>query len=64
MIFCARATRTIRMCSFDARNRGSTRPPFEEGNEQAWKDHWTCAVEGQTRPSSQKESEGVWKEHG
>jgi hypothetical protein len=41
MIFCARATRTIRMCSSDARNRGSTRPPFEEGNEQAWKEHHT-----------------------
>src|ERR1043165_5974420 len=26
----ARATRTIRMCSFDARNRGSTRLPLRE----------------------------------
>ena len=25
----ARGTRTIRMCSFDARNRGSTRPPLK-----------------------------------
>jgi hypothetical protein len=26
------------MCSFDARNRGSTRLPFEEKSERAWRD--------------------------
>src|SRR5438552_16245487 len=35
----ARGTRTIRMCSFDARTRGSTRLPCEEKNKRAWKDH-------------------------
>ncbi len=42
----ARGTRTIRMCSFDARIRGSTRPPFEACNEQARKDG-----RGTARPS-------------
>jgi hypothetical protein len=31
MIFCARATRGLRRSSLDARNRGSTRPPFGDG---------------------------------
>ena len=33
----ARGTRTIRMCSFDARNRGSTRPPPKEIDKKEWK---------------------------
>ncbi len=32
----ARGTRTIRMCSFDARNRGSTRPPSKRGSKKPW----------------------------
>ena len=39
MIFCARATRGRRLPSLDARNRGSTRLPYEEKHERAWKDH-------------------------
>ena len=30
MIFRARGTRALRMCSFDPRNRGSTRLPLRE----------------------------------
>jgi hypothetical protein len=33
----ARGTRTIGMCSFDARNRGSTRPSSKEVGTRAWK---------------------------
>jgi hypothetical protein len=32
----ARGTRTVGMCSFDARIRGSTRPPLGEKRERAW----------------------------
>jgi hypothetical protein len=35
----ARGTRALRRASFDARNRGSTRPPYEERHERAWRDH-------------------------
>jgi len=31
MISCARATRTLRMCSFDARSGRPSRPPSREG---------------------------------
>ena len=31
MIFCARATRTLRRCSLDARTRRPSRPPSREG---------------------------------
>ena len=41
----ARGTRTIRMCSFDARTRGSTRLPFEGKGERAWRD-------GEERPGA------------
>ena len=35
----ARGTRALRRASFDARNRGSTRSPYEERHELAWRDH-------------------------
>jgi hypothetical protein len=39
MVSCARATRTIRMCSLDARSGRPIGPPALEGRrEQAWRD--------------------------
>jgi len=35
----ARGTRTLGRCSFDARNRGSTRLSPKEVGKRAWKDH-------------------------
>jgi hypothetical protein len=35
----ARRTRTMKRCSFDARSWDQTRPPLEEDNERAWRDH-------------------------
>jgi hypothetical protein len=40
----ARGTRTIRMCSFDARNRGSTKLPCKERTRRAWRDHYRNVV--------------------
>ena len=41
---CSRNVRTIRMCSFDARNRGSTRlSPKRQVNEREW-DKWECGL--------------------
>ena len=38
-VLFARGTRTLRRCSFDARNRGqSEATPWGESNERAWKE--------------------------
>src|SRR5262249_47035075 len=42
----ARGTRTIGMCSFDARNRGSTRLPLKIN----WRTGGTCEMEDQSAP--------------
>jgi|GEM_PF-351670 len=39
MIFCARGTRTIGMCSFDARSGRSISPHPRRDNERAWREH-------------------------
>ena len=52
-VLLARRTRTIGMCSFDARNRGSTSPPFEEKTSELGGNIDDCLLEirGPRRPS-------------
>ena len=38
LVSCARGTRTIRMCSFDARSRRPIGPPATKRNKRAWKE--------------------------
>jgi hypothetical protein len=39
MVFCARGTRTIGMCSFDARSGRSISPHPQRENKRAWREH-------------------------
>jgi hypothetical protein len=39
MVFCARGTRTIEMCSSDARSGRSISPHPQRENKRAWREH-------------------------
>ena len=59
LVSCARATRTIRRCSFDARSRGSTRLPLK-GGEGEFPDARSRRPIG---PPATTRNERAWKEH-
>ncbi len=42
-------TRTIKLCSSDARSWDQTRPPLEEDNERAWREHRIGNIVKQSR---------------
>jgi hypothetical protein len=57
MIFCARGTYTIRMCSSNARNRGSTRLPSKE----EW--DWDARSRSSISPHPWGDDEQAWKDY-